>query len=46
MEQAFHIFAYLENIDKSKIVFGWSNPKVPESRFVKSDWKKFYPDAV
>ena len=46
MEQAFHIFAYLDNIDKSNIVFDLSNPEIPESCFVKADWKEFYLYAV
>ena len=31
MEQVFHIFAHLDKIDKSKILFDLSNTEIPES---------------
>ena len=46
MEQSFHTFAYLENIDKSKIVFDSPITEISESCFVKADWKDLYPDEV
>ena len=45
LEQAFHIFAYLDQIGKSRIVFDSTEPDISEARFVKADWKEFYPDA-
>ena len=45
MQQAFHIFAYIDQVNLSKTVFDFSNSEIPESRFVKADWKDFYLDV-
>ena len=45
LEQTFHIFAYMDKADRSKIVFDSYNPEIPESSFLKAYWKDLYPDA-
>ena len=45
LNQVFHIFAYLKQYNRSKIVFDDSLPEIDESRFHICDWTEFYPDA-
>jgi hypothetical protein len=45
LEQVFHIFAYLKEHLRSKIVLDPCEPSVNESYFLKADWKEFYPEA-
>ena len=45
MEQALHLFTYLDKVQISNIVFDLSNTEIPESCFVESDWKEFCPDV-
>ena len=45
LNQVFHIFAYLKNFNRSKIVFDDTLPAIDETRFTKCDWSEFYPDA-
>ena len=46
LEQVFHIFAYLKNHSRSKLVFDDTLPGVDERRFTECDWSEFYPDAA
>lgn len=45
LEQVFHIFAYLKKYTRSTMVFDDTEPEIDESRFIKCDWKEFYPEA-
>ena len=46
LNQVFHVFAYLKNHNRSKIVMDDSEPQVDESKFSKCDWDEFYPEAA
>jgi len=46
LEQVFHIFAYLKNHSRSKLVFDDTLPGVDERWFNECDWSEFYPDAA
>jgi hypothetical protein len=46
LEQAFHIFAYLNCHEQSRIVLDGRDPIVDESRFCVNDWTQYYPDAA
>jgi hypothetical protein len=46
LEQAFHIFAYLNCHERSRIVLDGRDPIVDESRFRANVWTQYYPDAV
>ena len=46
LEEAFHIFAYLKQYDRSAIVFDPTAPEFDESRFNRCDWSEYYPDAT
>jgi Reverse transcriptase (RNA-dependent DNA polymerase) len=46
LEQAFHIFSYLDSHDRSKLVFDGAEFPVDDNRFNDSDWSQYYPDAV
>ena len=43
--QVLHIFAYLKVYDRWTLVFDDNLPDVDTSRFMKSAWSEFYPDA-
>jgi hypothetical protein len=43
--QLFHIFGYLKTHLKSKMVFDDTRPQFDEHRFVKCDWRQYYPGA-
>jgi hypothetical protein len=45
LNQVYHIFAYLKQHDRSRVVMDASRPKVDETRFHKADWHEFYRDA-
>lgn len=45
LEQLFHIFAYLQEHNRSTMVFDDNEPWVDENRFRRCDWGEFYPDA-
>jgi hypothetical protein len=45
LNQVYHMFAYLKQHDRSRIVMDASRPKVDETRFHKADWHEFYRDA-
>ena len=45
LEQLYHIFGYLKNYDRSKMIFDDTTPTFDESRFTKCDWAEFYPGA-
>jgi hypothetical protein len=45
LNQVFHMFAYLKQHDRSRLVFDDSYPVVDQSRFHECDWTEFYPDA-
>ena len=42
----YHIFAYLEQYNRSKSVFDDREPIFDERAFHECDWKEFYPDAA
>jgi Reverse transcriptase (RNA-dependent DNA polymerase) len=46
LEQAFHIFSYLDSHERSKLAFDGNDMDVDASRFNDSDWSQYYPDAV
>jgi hypothetical protein len=45
LEQLFHMFGYLKNIDRSRMVFDDTGPFFDDARFTKCDWSEFYPGA-
>ena len=45
LEQLFHIFAYLNEHERSTLVFDDTEPTFPDSIFNNGDWSEFYPDA-
>lgn len=45
LQQAFHVFAYLNCHSQSRFILDDSLPQVDENQFVKADWLSFYPDA-
>jgi len=45
LHQVFHIFAYLKEHDRSRLMFDDTCPEYDESRSHKCDWEDFYPDA-
>ena len=45
LDQVFHIFAYLKQHSRSRIVMDPTKPMVDQEQFVKMDWNAFYPDA-
>jgi len=45
LEQLFHVFAYLNKYDHSRLVFDWTEPVLDETKFMECDWKEHYPDA-
>jgi hypothetical protein len=46
LEQAFHIFTYLNCHEQSRLELDGSMPSVDESRFRTMDWSQYYPDAA
>ena len=46
MAQVFHLFAYLKKYKRSKLVFDWTEPVLPESTCQDVDWHEYYPDAA
>ena len=46
LEQVFHLFAYLKKYKRSKLVFDWTEPVLPESTCQDVDWHEYYPDAT
>ena len=42
----YHIFAYLEQYNRLKLVFDDWEPIFDERAFHECDWKEFYPDAA
>jgi len=46
LQQVYHIFAYLEQHDRSRLVFDDREPIFDERAFHKCDWKELYPDAA
>jgi hypothetical protein len=46
LEQAFHIFAYLNCLERSRLVLNGRMPNLDESRFRTMDWSQYYPDAA
>jgi hypothetical protein len=45
LHQAFHMFAYLKEYPRSRLVFDDTRASIPDSRFHTCDWAEFYPDA-
>ena len=45
LEQALHVFAYLKNYDRSRMVFDHTEPIFNDSRFTECDWSEYYPGA-
>ena len=45
LNQVFHLFAYLKQHGRSKLVFDASSPVISEERFMTCDWEEFYPEA-
>ena len=45
MHQVFHIFAYLKNHSRSRIIFDDDEPDLA-NEFVKADWQGYYPGAA
>jgi hypothetical protein len=45
MEQAFHVFGYLEKHERSRMVFDETVPASDQSRFRVVDWSEFYLEA-
>ena len=46
LNQVFHIFAFLKQYNRSKIVFDDSLPEIDESQFRVCYWEEFYPNAT
>jgi hypothetical protein len=46
LEQEFHIVAYLNYHERSRIVLDERDPTVDESRFRLNDWAQYCPDAA
>jgi hypothetical protein len=46
LNQAFHMFAYLKQYGRSRLVFDDTCPEVADTRFHECDWTEFYPDAA
>jgi hypothetical protein len=46
LNQVYHIFAYLKAHARSRILLDPTIPKIDENRFIKADWRDFYPDAT
>jgi len=45
LNQVFHMFAYLKEYNRSKLVFDDTLPDIDDTRFHTCDWSEFYPDA-
>jgi hypothetical protein len=45
LNQIYHMFAYLKQHERSRIVLDASRPRVDESRFHRADWHEFYREA-
>jgi len=45
LQQCYHIFAYLKQFNRSRLVFDDSEPTFEESNFHVCDWSEYYPDA-
>jgi hypothetical protein len=45
LDQVFHIFSYLKQHSRSRIVMDPTKPMVDQEQFVKMDWNALYPDA-
>ena len=45
LDQVYHIFGYLKNRKKLRLLFDCGDPKISEGRFKKYDWQDFYRDA-
>ena len=46
LEQTLHMFAYLKQFNRSRLVFDETEPDFADtSTFVTADWAEFYPDA-
>jgi hypothetical protein len=46
LEQAFHIFSYLDAHGRSKLVFDGRDFDINDTRFKVPNWTQFYPDAA
>lgn len=46
LEVVYHVFAYLNKHDKSRIIFDPTDPTPVTPRMSKPDWSSFYPDAM
>jgi len=45
LQQAYHIFAYLKQFNRSKLLFDDAEPEFPDSYFHECNWFEYYPDA-
>jgi hypothetical protein len=45
LQQVFHMFSYLKEYPRSRLVFDDTRATIPDSRFHTCDWTEFYPDA-
>jgi hypothetical protein len=45
LELCFHIFAYLDTHEHSRLVFDPTYCNIDEACFTNSDWSQYYPDA-
>jgi hypothetical protein len=46
LQQCYHIFAYLKQFNRSRLVFDDAEPDLSEYYFHVCDWKEYYPDAA
>ena len=45
LQQCYHIFAYLKQFNRSKLLFDDGEPTFDDSYFHVCDWTEYYPDA-
>jgi hypothetical protein len=45
LQQCYHIFAYLKQFNRSRLVFDDGEPTFEDSYFHVCDWSEYYPDA-
>jgi len=46
LQQCYHIFAYLKQFNRSRLVFDDTEPDLSEYYFHTCDWSEYYPDAA
>jgi hypothetical protein len=45
LQQCYHIFAYLKQFNRSRLIFDDSDPSFGDAYFHVCDWSEYYPDA-